>query len=205
MSLNQGGGFVRSDDRQQGPDLQLYFSPLSYSTAPQGKRPLLSPDPNPAVRLGFNPTKPTSTGKVCLKSADPHVRPKFFANYLTTHEDKEVMIAGMHLMRQFLQTDAMQAIVREELSPGTQAQSNLDLLNFARNEGGTVFHQCGTCRMGKEASSSVVDQRLMVHGIERLRIVDASIFPRIPTGNTNAPAIMVGEKAADIILDDYKH
>ena len=115
------------------------------------------------------------------------------------------MIAGMHLMRQFLQTDAMQAIVREELSPGTQAQSNLDLLNFARNEGGTVFHQCGTCRMGKEASSSVVDQRLMVHGIERLRIVDASIFPRIPTGNTNAPAIMVGEKAADIILDDYKH
>ena len=114
------------------------------------------------------------------------------------------MLAGMHLMRRFLQTDALQAIVSEELTPGAEAQNDADLLNFARNEGGTVFHQCGTCRMGKDASCSVVDQKLKVNGIERLRIVDASIFPRIPTGNTNAPAIMVGEKAADIILDDYK-
>ena len=114
------------------------------------------------------------------------------------------MLAGMHLMRRFLQTDAFQAIVSKELTPRAQAQNDADLLNFARNEGGTVFHQCGTCPMGKDASSSVVDERLKVHGIERLRIVDASIFPRIPTGNTNAPAIMVGEKAADIILDDYK-
>ena len=204
MSLNQGGGFVKSDHRQQVPDLQLYFSPLSYSTAPQGKRPLMSPDPYPAVRLGFNPTKPTSTGKVSLQSADPYDQPKFLGNYITTHEDKKVMLAGMHLMRRFLQTDALQAIVSEELNPGAQVQNDADLLNFARKEGGTVFHQCGTCRMGKDASCSVVDQRLKVHGIERLRIVDASIFPRIPTGNTNAPAIMVGEKAADIILDDYK-
>ena len=204
MSLNQGGGFVKSDHRQQVPDLQLYFSPLSYSTAPREKRPLMSPDPYPAVRLGFNPTKPTSTGKVSLQSADPYDPPKFLGNYITTHEDKKVMLAGMHLIRRFLQTDALQAIVSEELTPGARAQNDADLLNFAREEGGTVFHQCGTCRMGKDASCSVVDQRLKVHDIGRLRIVDASIFPRIPTGNTNAPAIMVGEKAADIILDDYK-
>ena len=205
MSLNQGGGFIKINDKKQVPDLQLYFSPLSYSTAPQGKRPLMSPDPYPAVRLGFNPTKPTSTGKVSLQSADPHERPNFLGNYLTTREDKEVMLSGMHLIRRLLKTNAMQSIVSEELSPGTQAQSDADLLNFARKDGGTVFHQCGTCRMGKDASFSVVDQRLRVHGLERLRIVDASIFPRIPTGNTNAPAIMVGEKAADIILDDYKY
>jgi choline dehydrogenase len=77
-------------------------------------------------------------------------------------------------------------------------------MEFARNEGGTVFHQCGTCRMGKDISCSVVDERLRVHGISGLRIVDASIFPRISTGNTNAPAIMVGEKAADIITADRK-
>ena len=96
------------------------------------------------------------------------------------------MLSGMHLMRRFLQTDALQAIVNQELTPGARAQNDAELLNFALNEGGTVCHQCGTCRRDKDASCSVVDQRLKVHGMGRLRIVYASIFPRIPTGNTNA-------------------
>lgn len=135
MSLNQGGGFVKSDHRQQVPALQLYFSPLSYSTAPRGKRPLMSPYPYSAVRLGFNLTKPTSTGKVSLQSADPYDQPKFLGNYITAHEDKKVMLAGMHLMRRFLQTDALQAIVNQELTPGARAQNDADLLNFSLNEG----------------------------------------------------------------------
>jgi choline dehydrogenase len=204
MSLNQAGGFIKSDESLGSPDLQLYFSPLSYSTAPQGKRPLMSPDPYPAVRLGFNPTKPTSEGWLSLKSSDPFESPKFAGNYLSTEEDKKVMISGMHLMRKFLQTNAMKDIVEQEISPGSDILDDESFMEFARNEGGTVFHQCGTCRMGKDISCSVVDERLRVHGISGLRIVDASIFPRIPTGNTNAPAIMVGEKGADIITADRK-
>ena len=204
MSLNQAGGFVKSDPSLEAPDLQLYFSPLSYSTAPQGKRPLMSPDPYPAVRLGFNPTKPTSEGWISLKSSDPFESPKFVGNYLSTEEDKKVMISGMHLMRKFLKTKAMRDIVEEELSPGSDFNDDKSFMDFARSEGGTVFHQCGTCRMGKDISSSVVDESLKVHGIDGLRVVDASIFPRITTGNTNAPSIMVGEKAADIILAEQK-
>ena len=204
MSLNQAGGFVKSDPSLETPDLQLYFSPLSYSTAPQGKRPLMSPDPYPAVRLGFNPTKPTSEGWISLKSSDPFESPKFVGNYLSTEEDKKVMISGMHLMRKFLKTKAMRDIVEEELSPGSDFNDDKSFMDFARSEGGTVFHQCGTCRMGKDISSSVVDESLKVHGIDGLRVADASIFPRITTGNTNAPSIMVGEKAADIILAEQK-
>ena len=204
MSLNQAGGFVKSEPSLGSPDLQLYFSPLSYSTAPQGKRPLMSPDPYPAVRLGFNPTKPTSEGWISLESSDPRKSPKFVGNYLSTKEDKKVMISGMHLMRKFLQTKAMKTIVEEEISPGPDFKDDESFMNFARDEGGTVFHQCGTCRMGKDVSSSVVDESLNVHGTIGLRVVDASIFPRITTGNTNAPAIMVGEKAADTILADRK-
>ena len=114
------------------------------------------------------------------------------------------MLSGMHLMRKFLQTDAMKDIVEQEISPGSDILDDESFMDFVRNEGGTVFHQCGTCRMGKDISCSVVDERLRVHGISGLRIVDASIFPRISTGNTNAPAIMVGEKAADIITVDRK-
>ncbi|MGB1493420.1 MAG: GMC family oxidoreductase [Paracoccaceae bacterium] len=204
MSLNQAGGFVKSDPSLEIPDLQLYFSPLSYSTAPQGKRPLMSPDPYPAVRLGFNPTKPTSEGWISLKSSDPFESPKFVGNYLSTEEDKKVMISGMHLMRKFLKTKAMRDIVEEELSPGSDFNDDKSFMDFARSEGGTVFHQCGTCRMGKDISSSVVDESLKVHGIDCLRVADASIFPRITTGNTNAPSIMVGEKAADILLAEQK-
>ena len=204
MSLNQAGGFVKSDPSLEAPDLQLYFSPLSYSTAPQGKRPLMSPDPYPAVRLGFNPTKPTSEGWISLKSSNPFESPKFVGNYLSTEEDKKVMISGMHLMRKFLKTKAMRDIVEEELSPGSDFNDDKSFMDFARSEGGTVFHQCGTCRMGKDISSSVVDESLKVHGIDGLRVADASIFPRITTGNTNAPSIMVGEKAADIILAEQK-
>ena len=204
MSLNQAGGFVKSEPSLGSPDLQLYFSPLSYSTAPQGKRPLMSPDPYPAVRLGFNPTKPTSEGWISLGSSDPRKSPKFVGNYLSTEEDKKVMISGMHLMRKFLQTKAMKNIVDEEISPGSDFKDDESFMDFARDEGGTVFHQCGTCRMGTDVYSSVVDESLNVHGTKGLRIVDASIFPRITTGNTNGPAIMVGEKAADIILADRK-
>jgi choline dehydrogenase len=204
MSLNQGGGFVRVSDHDGPPDLQLYFSPLSYSRAPAGTRPLMSPDPFPAYRLGFNPCKPTSTGYVRIASPDPAVAPEMQANYLATEEDRQMMINGFRLIRRMADSPALTATAKAEVSPGAQIESDAQILEFIRGDSWTVFHQCGTARMGNDPAQSVVDARLRVHGIHGLRVADASVFPTIPSGNTNAPAIMVGEKASDIIKEDAR-
>ncbi len=202
MSLNQAGGFLRLRDGDGCPDLQLYFSPLSYSRAPAGKRPLMSPDPFPAYRIGFNPCKPTSRGHLQLRSPDPLESPAMHGNYLDTEDDCQMMIQGTRLMRRIASAGPLAAVTEREVSPGPDCDSDEDIVENARNDGWTVFHQCGTCRMGQSAEHSVVDPKLRVRGVDGLRVADASIFPTIPSGNTNAPAIMVGEKASDIIRAD---
>lgn len=202
LSLNQGGGFTRVMDGATRPDLQLYFSPVSYTRAPVGTRPLMNPDPFPGFLLGYNPCKPTSTGWLAIRSPDPLQAPELHANYLDTDYDRAVMLAGMKLMRTIAGAPALAAAIETEIMPGPAVHSDAQLADHIRNHAWTVFHQCGTCRMGRDPASSVVDPRLRVHGVSGLRIADASIFPTIPTGNTNAPAIMVGEMAADLIRAD---
>lgn len=204
LSLNQGGGFVSIKSSSNTPDLQLYFSPVSYTRAPVGTRPLISPDPFPGFLLGFNPCKPTSKGFLEIRSTDPMQAPQLEPNYLDTQNDRELMLAGMKLMRKMTATPAFKPIIEEELLPGVSVDSEDSMMEFVRNNAWTVFHQCGTCRMGDNAKTSVVDARLRVHGVKGLRVADASIFPTIPTGNTNAPAIMVGERAAQFILQDNR-
>lgn len=199
MSLNQGGGFVRLSEGEGPPDTQLYFSPLSYSSAPTGKRPLMSPDAFPAVRLGSNPAKPTSRGSISLRSADPMAPPVMRGGYLSTQHDRDLTIKGSREVRRIVSMPSLRGVIDTELQPGPDLRSDDELLDFARREAWTVFHQCGTCRMGQDPTQSVVDPQLRVHGIKGLRIADASIFPTIPTGNTNAPAVMVGERAFDLI------
>lgn len=202
LSLNQAGGFIRTDPDANRPDLQLYFTPLSYTRAPVGTRPLISPDPFPGFLIGFNPCKPTSTGHLQIKSADAMVAPELHPNYLATRHDRDLMLTGMRMMRNFTSTPALKDLVAEEIYPGAPVQSDDQMMDFIRENAWTVFHQCGTCRMGDSRAGNVVDAKLRVHGTKGLRVADASIFPSIPTGNTNAPAIMVGEKASDLILQD---
>ena len=199
MSLNQGGGFVWLGDADGPPDLQLYFMPMSYTRAPAGVRPLMNPDPFPAYKIGFNPCKPRSRGYLEIQSPDPMQAPRMDANYLSDERDWQEMIAGTRLVRDIARMPALADISDGEMAPAPEMESDDDIMDVIREHSWTVFHQCGTCRMGRDASSAVVDERLAVHGIDRLRIADASIFPTIPTGNTNASAIMVGEKAASII------
>ena len=199
MSLNQGGGFVNLDGNTGAPDLQLYFMPMSYSTAPKGKRPLMSPDPFPAYRIGFTPCKPESKGYIEIKSPDPTQPPTMRANYFSTEHDLRMVIAGTRLVRRIASMPALAKITDKEIFPGHKMETDDEIIATARNISWTVFHQCGTCRMGMNVRDSVVDNKLKVHGIKNLRIADASIFPTIPSGNTNAPAIMVGEMAASII------
>lgn len=202
LSLNQGGGFVRLSEASKGPDLQLYFSPVSYTRAPAGARPLMSPDPFRAFLMGFNPCKPTSVGYLQIRSPDPMEPPEMHPNYLDTDHDLAIMLAGVRLIRKIAETPAMRAVVQSEHLPGAEVISDDGITTYLRENAWTVFHQCATCRMGSDARTSVVDGRLSVHGIKGLRVADASIFPTIPSGNTNAPAIMVGEKASDLILED---
>jgi choline dehydrogenase len=204
LSLNQAGGFIKTSSALAGPDLQLYFSPVSYTRAPPGTRPLISPDPFPGFLLGFNPCKPTSKGFVSIRSSDPMEAPLIQPNYMSTEYDRNLMLKGMRLMRQFTAAPAFKSVIEEEVYPGTSTQTNEQMMEFVRDNAWTVFHPCCSCRMGQNSKLSVVNEKLQVHGIQNLRIADASVFPSIPTGNTNAPSIMVGEKAGDLLLADAR-
>ena len=204
LSLNQAGGFVRSSPDAQRPDLQLYFSPLSYTRAPEGVRPLMNPDPFPGFLIGFNPCRPTSRGHLHIRSSDPFDTPSIQPNYLDTDYDRELMRSGMQWVRRLAQTESLRPIIQIAIRPDDDVVSDEAIDAYVRAHAWTVFHPCGTCRMGDNPNLSVVDARLRVHGIQNLRVADASIFPFIPSGNTNAPSIMVGERASGFVLADAK-
>mgnify|MGYP000442278031 FL=1 len=204
LSVNQGGGFVKGSPESERPNIQLYFSPVSYTKAPKGKRPLMNPDPFPGFLLGFQPTRPTSRGHIGLRSSDPFDAPEIHPNSLSTNRDLTEMIEGSKLMRRIAQSPAMQSVIEEEITPGPSVQTDEEMLEDVRARSSTVFHPVSTCRMGPDRNENVVDSRLRVYGVDGLRVVDASVFPTVTSGNTNAPAIMVGEKGADLILEDTR-
>ncbi len=202
LSVNHAGGFIRSHPDLKTPDLQLYFSPISHSRRPMIKRKMMEPDPFPGFQVGINPCKPTSRGYLHLRSPDPKDPPAIHPRYLSTQEDMELMLTGLRLIRKLADAPALKRVIKDEVRPGGMITEEKDLEAYIRERCWTVFHPCGTCRMGDDPDDAVVDSRLRVHGVEGLRIADASIFPTIPSGNTNAPTIMVGEKASDMILQD---
>jgi choline dehydrogenase len=204
LSVNQGGGFVRSQAGLERPDLQLYFSPVSYTRAPADKRPLMSPDPFPGFLLGYSPCRPTSRGTVMARSPDPMAAPEIRPNYLSTEADRALMLAGAGMIRKLADTPAMRGVIEAEIAPGPEVQGDEAMRGYIRDSAWTVFHASCTCRMGVDPAASVVDPRLRVHGVAGLQVVDASVFPSVTSGNTNAPTSMVAEKAADMIMEDTK-
>jgi choline dehydrogenase len=145
--------------------------------------------------------RPESTGSIALASADPFAPPKIFANYLATETDRRCTTAAMAFARKLAATAPLSGYVAAEMSPGPNYVGDADLLRFARGHGATIFHPVATCRMGVD-DAAVVDPRLHLKGIDGLWVADCSIMPTLPSGNTNVPAIMVGEKASDMILED---
>ena len=204
LSLNQAGGFFRSRPGLARPNMQLYFSPLSYETAPPGKRPLISPDPFSGFCISVSPCRPSSRGHVEIRSADAAVAPAIQLNLLATEEDRSEALEGARFLRRLSAMPALAGVIARELKPGPGAVSDEDLKADIRERAYSVFHPVGTCRMGPDPGSSVVDHCLRVHGVASLRVIDASIFPSLTSGNTNAPAIMVGEKGADLLLQDAR-
>ena len=204
LSVNQSGGFVRSGPDAPNVDLQLYFSPVSYTKTPLAARKLLNPDPFSAFLLSFNPCRPTSRGHLELRSSDPLAYPLIQPNYLSTEQDIAEVMAGNRLLRQIASSRPLADMITEELIPGPAVRTEEDQLADFRARADTVYHPTGTCAMGPDPLTSVVDARLRVHGTEGLRVIDASIFPNITSGNTNAPTVMVAEKGAAMILEDAR-
>ncbi|WP_249584018.1 GMC family oxidoreductase [Pseudomonas viridiflava] len=201
MSVNQAGGFFRGDEQQAHPNLQLYFNPLSYQI-PKNNKASLKPEPYSGFLLCFNPCRPTSRGHIEIKSTNPRDAALIDPNYLSTQKDIDEVIQGSRLIRRIMQAPALKAITVEEVLPGPLAESDEQMLHYFRENSGSIYHLCGSCSMGADEQTSVVDNRLKVHGLEGLRIVDASIFPNVTSGNTHAAVLMVAEKGADLILED---
>ncbi|TPI21335.1 GMC family oxidoreductase N-terminal domain-containing protein [Mesorhizobium sp. B4-1-1] len=204
LSMNNAGGFFRTDPTMARPNMQLYFQAFSTVIPKSGERPILTPDPWPGFSIGLSNCRPSSRGEIMIRSNNPRDYPRITANAYSTNADVDEMLAAVKFVRKIASMPAMAEIIEEEVLPGPSIRSDADLIQDFRKRSGTVYHPVSTCRMGPDASRAVVDPRLKVHGLDALRIVDASIFPDNITGNTNAASILTGWKGADLILEDHK-
>jgi choline dehydrogenase len=188
----EAGGFIRSRPGVDFPDLQLTFMPLAIQPG------TVSDVGSHSYQVHIDLMRPRSTGHVKLHSADPKAPPSLLFNYLKDPQDREDLRTSVRLTREILAQPALAPFRGEELSPGPKAQSDAEIDAFVRQGVETCYHPVGTCRMGAGVDS-VVDEHCRIHGIDGLRVVDASIMPAIVSGNTNAPTIMIAEKASDLI------
>jgi choline dehydrogenase len=205
LSINQGGGFCKSTEQSEHPDLQLYFSPLSYLKATPGVRKLTAPDGFPGFLLSAQPCRPESRGSITVQSSDPQEAPKIWPNSLSTPADKAALLLAAQWLRKLAATPSLGSIIDHEILPGLQVQSIDQMMADIYERASTVYHPVSTCRMGTHIEHAVVDSRLRAHGLLSLRIVDASVFPTLTSGNTNAPTLMLAEKAADMVLADHQY
>ncbi|MGZ5827075.1 MAG: GMC family oxidoreductase [Xanthobacteraceae bacterium] len=187
--------FTRSDPTQETPNIQYHVVPATYPRLDQ------PPSPFPGFTSSACILRPTSRGFVRIKSGEARANPSILYNYLATPDDQRVAVDSIKLTRKIVGAPALAKFSPVEFTPGAEARTDDELLEVARNTAGTVYHPVGTCKMGQDGMA-VVDERLRVRGIAGLRVVDASIMPNLVSGNTNAPTIMIAEKAADMIKAD---
>ena len=197
MAASLGTGFLKTDPMLATPDIQFHIQPFSASAPADG------PHKFSAFTASVLQMRPESTGHLDLKSADWRDHPAIHPNYLATKLDQDTIVKGIQIARRIAQFEPLKSHITEEFTPGVKiALDDYDAtLNWARDNSVTIYHPTGTCKMGQD-DLAVVDARLKVRGIQGLRVADCSIMPTITSGNTNAPAIMIGEKLSDMILED---
>jgi choline dehydrogenase len=199
LSAAHVAAFVKSRPELSGPDIQFHILPATMDTEKLMAEQKMVLEGEPGLTIAPCQLRPESRGWIRVKSADGGVYPAIQPNYLSDPIDQQVAVAGLKWARRIAAQPSLAKWVDHEMLPGQEVASDEQLLEFARMSGSTIYHPVGTCQMG-HGPAAVVDPQLRVHGIEALRVVDASIMPRLCSGNTNAPTIMIAEKAADLIL-----
>lgn len=199
MAASLATGFLKTRDDLETPDIQFHIQPLSAENPGKGA------DPFSAFTMSVCQLRPESRGEIRLSSANPRDYPKIIPNYLATDTDCRTLVAGIKIARKIARTAPLDVKIAREFRPNPDLPMDDDaaILDWARNNTASIYHPTGTCKMGND-STAVVDARLRVHGIQGLRVADCAIMPEIVSGNTNAPAIMIGEKASDMILADNR-
>lgn len=197
IGAGYAGAFLRTDPALASPDVQIHLIIFSAEKLGAGLHNF------PGFTMSVCQLRPESRGTVHIKSADPSAPPAIQPRYLSAQLDRDTMVAGMKQMRQIMAQPAMAHFIAEERNPGPHRASDDDLLAYLRETGTTIFHPTSTCRMGSDPKA-VVDERLRVRGFDRLRVADGAIMPTVVSGNTNAAIVMIGEKAADMILQDAR-
>jgi choline dehydrogenase len=200
VGINQGGIFARAMPDATRPDVQFHFATLSSDMAGSPVHTFSG------FTMSVCQLRPTSRGHVRIKSPDPLAPPAMQPHYLSTPEDRATIVAGIRLARKLAGTNPMRPYVESEYRPGADAQSDDELLEFAKNTGGTIFHPSGTTKMGPAGDPmAVVDPELRVHGVRGLRVVDCGVMPTLVSGNTNVPVVMIAERASQMILSTKEH
>ena len=197
MPPSQLGAFARSDPLRESANMEWHVQPLSLDKFGDPLHPFN------AITPSVCNLQPSSRGHVRIKSADPQDAPAITLNYLSTDADQAIAVEGLRFTRRIMAAGALQRFEPEEWKPGPDIQSDAELRRVAGDLGTTIFHPVGTCKMGHDALA-VVDDRLTVHGVAGLRVIDASVMPRITSGNTNAPTVMIAEKGAAFVLEDAR-
>ncbi len=197
LAASQVTIFTRSGPEVDRPDIQFHMQPLSADKPGEGAHPFS------AFTAAVCQLRPYSRGHIEIQSADPLQYPAIHPNYLSDERDHAVAVGGIKVARRIAEAPSLKPHIISEYVPGAQFQTDAELLDAARRYSQSIYHPAGTCKMGSDPMA-VVDERLRVHGLEGLRVVDASIMPELVSGNTNAPTIMIGEKASDMILEDNR-
>jgi choline dehydrogenase-like flavoprotein len=198
LPIALGHGFVRTSDEETRPDVQFHFAPASYG---EGSSRRL--DTSPGMTVGVYPLRPESKGSIHIRSRDPLTPPAIRPRFLEAEADRTRLVAGMRIARRIVEGASFDPYREYELVPGRGVTADDELLAYARAHGDTSYHPVGTCRMGRD-EGAVVDQRLRVHGVRGLRVIDASVMPAMVSGNTNAASLMIGEKGAALVLADHR-
>ena len=197
MAASLATGFLRTREHLQTPDIQFHIQPWSADSPGEGVHPFA------AFTASVCQLRPESRGEIRLKDAKATTYPAIHPNYLATETDRQTLLDGIKIAIRIAELQPLASKISERFRPGPEETSDEDLLEWARNFSTTIYHPSGTCKMGRD-QNAVVDERLRVHGIGGLRVADCSIMPEIVSGNTNAPTIMIGEKASDMILEDAR-
>ena len=204
LSINQGGGFIRWKNKEDYPNLQVYFNPLTYSVSHANKRPLLKTDKFDGFIIGFQPCRPNSRGNIRLLSKEINDDPLIDPGYLSNEKDLYDLECAYDFVRKISQTHSLDNIIDHPIGIDLVKSSAKEMISHFRQNATSLYHPCGTCKIGPDKDTGVVSDRLKVHGLQNLWIVDASVFPNITSGNINAPVMMTAYIGGNLISEDIK-